>query len=116
MGIWHRGIGMIVAGQVTRKVFECRGMGALMSRPAALLAVALDVRLRPRLASGAFAAAAAVADLVFLAGGVLLTRISTRSAVSRSVNCAVTVVRSISCGRQSRPCQTRNRDPTVLAQ
>jgi len=35
-----------------------------------------------RLASGAFAAAAAVADLVLLAGGVLLTRISTRSAVS----------------------------------
>jgi hypothetical protein len=24
--IWHRGIGMIVAGQVSRKVFECRGM------------------------------------------------------------------------------------------
>ena len=23
---------------------------------------------------------------------------------------------TISCGRQSRPCQTRNRDPTVLAQ
>jgi len=71
-------------------------LGALMSRPAALLAVALDVRLRPRLASGAFAAAAAVADLVLLAGGVLLTRISTRSAVSRSVNCAVTVARSAS--------------------
>ena len=35
-------------------------LGALMSRPAALLAVALDVGLRPRLASGAFAAAAAV--------------------------------------------------------
>src|SRR6516164_5331618 len=44
-------------------------LGALMSRPAALLAVALDVRLWPRLASGAFAAAAAVADLVLLAGG-----------------------------------------------
>ena len=70
-------------------------LGALMSRPAALHAVALDVRLRPRLASGAFAAAA-VADLVLLAGGVLLTRISTRSAVSRSVNCAVTVARSAS--------------------
>ena len=71
-------------------------LGALMSRPATLLAVALDVRLRPRLASGAFAAAAAVADLVLLAGGVLLTRISTRSAVSRSVNYAVTVARSAS--------------------
>ena len=69
-------------------------LGAPMSRPAALLAVALDVRLRPRLAVGAFASAA-VADLVLLAG-VLPTRISTRSAVSRSVNCAVTVARSAS--------------------
>lgn len=60
-------------------------LGALISRPAASLAVALDVRLRPRLAVGAFASAA-VADLVLLAGGVLLTRVSTRSAVSRSVN------------------------------
>jgi hypothetical protein len=57
-------------------------LGALMSRPAALLAVALDVGLRPRLASGAFDAAAAMADLVLLAGDVLLTRISTRSAVA----------------------------------
>ena len=39
-------------------------LGALISRPAASLAVALDVRLRPRLAVGAFASAA-VADWVF---------------------------------------------------
>ena len=67
-------------------------LGALMSRPAALFA--LDVRLRPRLAVGAFASAA-VADLVLLAG-VLLTRVSTRSAVSRSVNRAAIVARSVS--------------------
>jgi hypothetical protein len=36
------------------------------------------------------------ADVVLLVGGVLLTRISTRSAVSRSVNRAVTVACSVS--------------------
>ncbi len=42
-------------------------------------------RPRPRVALEAFASAAE-ADLLLLAGGVLLTRVSTRSAVSRSVN------------------------------
>ena len=39
---------------------------------------------------------AAAADVGLLEGGVLLTRVSTRSAVSRSVNRAVTVARSVS--------------------
>jgi hypothetical protein len=64
-------------------------------RPADLLAAALDGRLGPRLAVGAFASAAA-ADVVLLAGGVLLTRESTRSAVSRSVSRVATAARSVS--------------------
>ena len=64
-------------------------------RPADLLAAALEGGPRPRLAVGAFASAA-VADVVLVAGGVLLTRISTRSAVSRSVNWVATVARSVS--------------------
>jgi hypothetical protein len=44
---------------------------------------------------GAFASTAA-ADVDLLAGGVLLTRVSTRSAVSRSVNRVATVARSVS--------------------
>ena len=59
------------------------------------LAAALGGRPRPRLAVGAFAAAAA-ADVVLLAGGVLLTRESTRSAVSRSVSRVATAARSVS--------------------
>ena len=43
----------------------------------------------------AFASAAA-ADVGLLEGGVLLTRVSTRSAVSRSVNRVATVARSVS--------------------
>jgi hypothetical protein len=43
----------------------------------------------------AFAAAAAV-DVLLLAGGVLLTRVSTRSAVSRSVSRVATAARSVS--------------------
>ena len=70
-------------------------LGALGLRPADLLAAALEGRPRPRLAVGAFASAA-VADVVLVAGGVLLTRVSTRWAVSRSLNRAVTVVRSLS--------------------
>jgi hypothetical protein len=46
-------------------------------------------------AVGAFASAAA-GDVGLRAGGVLLTRISTRSAVSRSVNWVATVARSVS--------------------
>jgi len=46
-------------------------------------------------AVGAIASAAA-GDVDLRAGGVLLTRISTRSAVSRSVNWVVTVARSVS--------------------
>src|SRR5271166_2345748 len=69
-------------------------LGALDLRPGDLLA-ALGGRPRPRLAVGAFASAAA-ADVVLLAGGVLLTRVSTRSAVSRSVNRVATVARSVS--------------------
>jgi hypothetical protein len=50
---------------------------------------------RPRLAVGAFASAAAP-DAVLLPGGVLLTRVSTRSAVSRSVRRVATAARSVS--------------------
>jgi hypothetical protein len=46
-------------------------------------------------AVAAFASVAA-ADVGLLAGGVLLTRVSTRSAVSRSVNWVATVARSVS--------------------
>jgi len=70
-------------------------LGALGLRAADLLAAALGGRPRPRLAVGDFAAAAA-ADVVFLAGGVLLTRVSTRSAVSRSVSRVATAARSVS--------------------
>ena len=64
-------------------------------RPADLLVAALGGRPRPRLAVGAFASAAA-ADVVLLAGGVLLTRVSTRSTVSRSVSRVATTARSVS--------------------
>ena len=70
-------------------------LGAPGLRAADLLAAALGGRPRPRLATVAFAAAAAV-DVLLLAGGVLLTRVSTRSAVSRSVNRVATVARSVS--------------------
>jgi len=69
-------------------------LGALGLRPADLLA-ALGGRPGPRVAVGAFAFAAAV-DVVLLAGGVLLTRVSTRSAVSRSVSRVATAARSVS--------------------
>ena len=52
---------------------------ALGSRPADLLVADLGGRPRPRVALEAFASAAE-ADLGLLAGGVLLTRVSTRSA------------------------------------
>src|SRR6516162_6557199 len=64
-------------------------------RPADLLAAALGGRPRPRLVVVAFASATA-ADVVLLAGGVLPTRVSTRSAVSRSVSRVATVERSVS--------------------
>ena len=70
-------------------------LGPLGLRAADSLAVALGGRPRLRLAVGAFASAAA-ADVVLLAGGVLLTRDSTRSAVSRSVNRVEAVARSVS--------------------
>ena len=70
-------------------------LGALGLRPVDLLTAALGGRPRPRLAVEGFASATA-GDVVLLAGGVLLTRASTRSAVSRSVNRAVTVARSVS--------------------
>lgn len=61
-------------------------LGALSLRPADLLVAAFGGRpSRPRVAVGAFASAAA-ADVDLLPGGLLPTRISTRSAVSRSVN------------------------------
>ena len=53
-------------------------------RPADLLSVAFGGRPRPRGAIEAFSAVEA--DLGLLPGGVLPTRVSTRSAVSRSVN------------------------------
>ena len=58
---------------------------ALGLRPAGLLSAALGGRPRPRVAIAAFASAAE-ADLGLLPGGALPTRVSTRSAVSRSVN------------------------------
>ena len=70
-------------------------LGALGLRAADLVAAALGGRPRPRLAVGLFAPAAAT-EVGLLAGGVLLTRVSTRSAVSRSVNRVATVARSVS--------------------
>src|SRR5262249_17756928 len=58
---------------------------ALGLRPADLLSDALGGRPRPRGAIAAFASATE-ADLSLLLGGVLPTRVSTRSAVWRSVN------------------------------
>ena len=70
-------------------------LGVLGLRPADLLAAARGGRPRPRLTVVAFASAAA-AEVVLLAGGVLPTRVSTRSAVSRSVSRVATVARSVS--------------------
>ena len=70
-------------------------LGVLGLRPADLLAAALGGRPRPRLLVGPLASAAA-ADVGLREGGVLLTRVSTRSAVSRSVNRVTTVARSVS--------------------
>src|SRR6266404_9716642 len=67
-------------------------LGALGLLAADLLAAALGGRPRTRVAVAPFAAAAA--EVGFLPGGVLLTRASTRSAVSRSVNRVATVARS----------------------
>src|SRR6516164_618219 len=60
-------------------------LGVRAPAPADLAAVARGGRPRPRWATEAFASAAE-ANLDLLAGGVVLTRVSTRSAVSRSVN------------------------------
>ena len=70
-------------------------LGALGLRVADFVAAALGGRPRPRLAAGAFVSAAA-ADVGLLEGGVLVTRVTTRSAVSRSVNRVTTVARSVS--------------------
>src|ERR1700730_17059724 len=60
---------------------------ALGSPPANLLVAAFGGRPGPRVALEAFAlASAAEVDLGLLAGGALLARVSTRSAVSRSIN------------------------------
>jgi hypothetical protein len=64
-------------------------------RAADLVAAALGGRPRPRLVAAALVSAAA-ADVALLEGGVLLTRVTTRSAVSRSVNRVTTVARSVS--------------------
>jgi hypothetical protein len=60
-----------------------------------LVAAAVGGRPRLRLVAGALVFVAA-ADVGLLEGGVLPTRVSTRSAVSRSVNRVVTVARSVS--------------------
>src|SRR6516165_6128841 len=70
-------------------------LGALGLLPADLFAAALGDRPWPRLAVGVFASAA-TADVVLLPGGVLLTRVSTRSAISRSVSRVATAARSVS--------------------
>src|SRR6516165_6495036 len=72
-------------------------LGVLGLRPADLLAAARGGRPLPRLTVVAFASAAA-AEVVLLAGGVLPTRVSTRSAVSRSASRVATVARSVSRG------------------
>src|SRR6516225_8017880 len=81
-------------------------LGAPGLRPADLLAAALGGRPRPRLAVGAFASA--VADVVLLAGGVLLTRVSTRSAVSRSVSRVATAASCRSARNLVWPGQARS--------
>src|SRR4029077_14008979 len=68
---------------------------ALGSRPANLLVAALGGRPRPRVAVCAFDSAAE-ADLGLLAGGVLLTLVSTRSPVSRSIIWVVILARAAS--------------------
>src|SRR5882724_8967856 len=68
---------------------------ALGSRPADLLLAAFAGRPRPRVALEAFASTAE-ADRDLLAGGVLLTRVSTRSAVSRSLSGVAIFARSAS--------------------
>ena len=70
-------------------------LGALGLWAADLVAAAFGGRPRPRPAAGAFVSAAA-ADVGLLEGGVLLTRVTTRSAVTRSVNRVTTVARSVS--------------------
>ena len=70
-------------------------LGVLGLRPADLRVAAFGGRPWPRVAVEAFAFAVA-ADVGLRAGGVLLTRVSTRSAVSRSVNWVATVARSVS--------------------
>ena len=70
-------------------------LGALGSRPADLRVAAFGGHPRLRVAVEAFAFAVA-ADVGLRAGDVLLTRVSTRSAVSRSVNWVATVARSVS--------------------
>ena len=70
-------------------------LGALRLRAADLVAAALGSRPRLWFVAGTLVSAAA-ADLGLLEGGVLLTRVSTRSAVSRSVNRVVTVAHSAS--------------------
>ena len=69
-------------------------LGAPGLRPADLLAAALGGRPRTRVAVAPFAPSAA--EVGFVAGGVLLTRISTRAAVSRSVSRVATAARSVS--------------------
>jgi len=59
-------------------------LGVLGLRPADLLAAARGGSPRPLV--GGVLAAVAAADVGLLEGGVLPTRVSTRSAVSRSVN------------------------------
>jgi hypothetical protein len=70
-------------------------LGVLGLRPADLLTAALGGRPRPRLLVRALASAV-TADVRLLPAGILLMRVSTRSAVSRSVNRAATVARSVS--------------------
>ena len=67
----------------------------MLSLRVADLVAALSGRPRPRLVAGALVSAAA-ADVGLLEGGDLLTRVNTRSAVSRSVNRVATVARSVS--------------------
>src|SRR6266446_5904142 len=70
-------------------------LGALGSRLVDLIVAAFGGRLGPRVALEGFASAAA-ADVDLLAGGVLLTRANTRSAVSRSINRVAIFARSAS--------------------
>jgi len=94
--VWARRVKFCRVLPVARPSTRSPRLGAPGLRPAGLLVAAFGGRpRRPRVAMGAFTSAAE-ADLGLLAGSVLLTRTSTRSAVSRSINSVAIFARSTS--------------------